>query len=83
MVYRDNVFHVNRRYKDTTFFQCADYKKHKCTCRVIITEGGDMKVGKKTHTHPPNIERVKKNMANMTNVTRSKYNLMNDELSKV
>lgn len=56
LLYKDNVFYTNRRYKDTTFWQCQDYRRKGCKCRCVTNSKGQIKTPKLEHSHPPNIK---------------------------
>lgn len=57
LIYEENIFHVNRRYEDKTFWKCMEYKKLQCKCRCTTTKG-KIKRSKADHNHPPNTVKI-------------------------
>lgn len=64
LIYQDNIFHVNRRYEDKTFWKCMEYKKQKCKCRCTTVKG-KIKRSKIDHNHPPNTIKIRNKSMNM------------------
>lgn len=69
MVYEDNIFHVNRRYEGTTFWQCSDYRKYQCKCRCTTTADGTVRRSTVDHTHPSHIQKIRSRMHNLDFIT--------------
>lgn len=59
LIFQENIFHVNRRYEDKTFWQCIEYRRTKCKCRCITTKSS-IKISAIPHNHPPNTNKIKK-----------------------
>lgn len=68
LIFEDNIFHVNRRYEETTFWKCLEYKKQQCRCRVTTVKGSIRK-SKIGHNHPPNIEKIQEKFLQMKCIT--------------
>lgn len=73
LLYENNVFYTNRRYKDTIFWQCQDYKKNKCKCRCVTTAKGELKVPKIPHSHPDNFTKVTNSSSSVATINRTEY----------
>lgn len=67
LIYEENIFHVNRRYEDKTFWQCIEYRKYKCKCRCITTKNS-IKRSKTSHNHESNIKKIQKKCLTMKSV---------------
>lgn len=64
LIYQDNIFHVNRRYEDKTFWKCMEYKKLQCKCRCTTVKG-KIKRSKVDHNHPANTSKIRNKSMNM------------------
>lgn len=74
LVHENYIYHVNRRYNDSIFWKCTEYKKLNCKARVITTN----KTIRKNwieHNHPPKTEKIQKESYKIQGFTNSFPNM--------